>query len=179
MPEGNGAGLGFDIIEGFFWGNWMAVYSMTGYANAASDTVGLSVEARSVNGRFLDLALRLPDEVRGLEPALREQLTAAFKRGKIELRVATQREADGAWPQPQPDPRADHDRAAERGLRRLVRAERRLIGEAARPDQAAELERPSERGADGHEREDEGGDERARRDHGGRVYVAVRSPSAR
>ncbi len=78
----------------------MAVYSMTGYANAASDTVGLSVEARSVNGRFLDLALRLPDEVRGLEPALREQLTAAFKRGKIELRVATAREGDSALPAP-------------------------------------------------------------------------------
>ena len=27
---------------------------------------------RSVNGRFLDLSLRLPDELRGLEPALRE-----------------------------------------------------------------------------------------------------------
>ena len=68
---------------------------MTGYASAASEPVAgaaaVTVEARSVNGRFLDLALRLPDEVRSLEPALRELLTAAFKRGKIELRVATGR----------------------------------------------------------------------------------------
>ena len=65
----------------------MAVYSMTGYANAASEagenSAAVTVEARSVNGRFLDLALRLPDELRGLEPALRELLTATFRRGKI------------------------------------------------------------------------------------------------
>jgi len=82
----------------------MAVYSMTGYANAASEAAetpaAVTVEARSVNGRFLDLALRLPDELRGLEPALRELLTATFKRGKIELRVATGRESDGALPMP-------------------------------------------------------------------------------
>ena len=77
---------------------------MTGYASAASEPTGaaaaLTVEARSVNGRFLDLALRLPDEVRGLEPALRELLTAGFKRGKIELRVSTGRDNDTAVPLP-------------------------------------------------------------------------------
>ncbi len=85
----------------------MAVYSMTGYANAASaasETGGsVSVEARSVNGRFLDLALRLPDDLRGLEPALREQLTGAFRRGKIELRVSAARESDSALPAPTSD----------------------------------------------------------------------------
>jgi uncharacterized protein (TIGR00255 family) len=89
----------------------MAVYSMTGYAIAASETsvaeggsapgaASVTVEARSVNGRFLDLAFRMPDELRGLEPALRDKLTAAFRRGKIELRIATMREGDNALPQP-------------------------------------------------------------------------------
>jgi len=82
----------------------MAVYSMTGYANAASEatacTPAVTVEARSVNGRFLDLALRLPDELRALEPALRELLTATFRRGKIEVRVATAREAESGVPAP-------------------------------------------------------------------------------
>jgi uncharacterized protein (TIGR00255 family) len=100
--------LGFDIIDGLFSeGAGVAVYSMTGYANTARDAGGtagsVTVEARSVNGRFLDLALRLPDELRGLEPALRELLTQTFRRGKIELRVATAREADGALPQPTPE----------------------------------------------------------------------------
>jgi uncharacterized protein (TIGR00255 family) len=87
----------------------MSVYSMTGYANATSavdpDTAnaGVNIELRSVNGRFLDLAFRLPDEMRSLEPALRELLGAAFRRGKIELRLAATRDADAAWPQPTPE----------------------------------------------------------------------------
>jgi uncharacterized protein (TIGR00255 family) len=88
----------------------MSVYSMTGYANAttgggpaeAGSTArgAVSIELRSVNGRFLDLALRLPDELRSLEPSLRELLGAAFKRGKIELRLSTLRDADSTWPRP-------------------------------------------------------------------------------
>ena len=92
----------------------MPVYSMTGFASAtqalagegAEGTVrtgGVSVELRSVNSRFLDLGFRMPDEFRSLEPTLRDLLAAAFKRGKIELRLNTQRDHDTAWPQPQPD----------------------------------------------------------------------------
>jgi uncharacterized protein (TIGR00255 family) len=87
----------------------MSVYSMTGYANAQSapqagtERAAIGIELRSVNGRFLDLALRLPDELRALEPALRELLAGAFKRGKIELRMATTRDTDTAWPQPTPE----------------------------------------------------------------------------
>ncbi|MBC7954484.1 MAG: hypothetical protein H7Y33_01270, partial [Cytophagales bacterium] len=89
----------------------MAVYSMTGYANAAHEAsansaekaTSVTAEARSVNGRFLDLALRLPDELRGLEPALRELLTTTFRRGKIELRMATTREAENQLPRPTTD----------------------------------------------------------------------------
>jgi uncharacterized protein (TIGR00255 family) len=85
----------------------MPVYSMTGYANAAAtptdgDSVAaaVNVELRSVNSRFLDVVFRLPDELRGLEPALRELIGAAFRRGKIELRLGFQRDTDGAWPAP-------------------------------------------------------------------------------
>ena len=92
----------------------MPVYSMTGYASASSQPVAegenstiphasVTVEIRSVNGRFLDLSMRMPEELRGLEPALRELVSAGVKRGKIELRINTQRENDSAWPKPQPD----------------------------------------------------------------------------
>jgi len=64
---------------------------------------GVTVELRSVNGRFLDLGLRLPDELRPLEPALRDLLSAAFKRGKIELRMSTHRGGEDDWPKPQPE----------------------------------------------------------------------------
>ncbi|NML14058.1 YicC/YloC family endoribonuclease [Azohydromonas caseinilytica] len=91
----------------------MPVYSMTGYASASAGgatnpetgVVGsrASVELRSVNGRFLDLSLRLPEELRGLEPALRELVSGAVKRGKVELRLTTGREGDGGWPRPTPE----------------------------------------------------------------------------
>ncbi|MBK5204160.1 MAG: YicC family protein [Polaromonas sp.] len=80
----------------------MSVYSMTGYATVQSSMAQsapeaevrqdassrLGVEIRSVNSRFLDLAFRLPDELRQAEPALRELLTSKLKRGKIEVRVS-------------------------------------------------------------------------------------------
>jgi uncharacterized protein (TIGR00255 family) len=91
---------------------------MTGYASASAGaarqgdggamaTAGagasVSAELRSVNGRFLDLSLRLPDEFRGLEPALRELVAGAVKRGKVELRIASQHDADAGLPSPGSD----------------------------------------------------------------------------
>ena len=92
----------------------MAVYSMTGFASAkatpaphaqdsTSSRVGVSVELRSVNGRFFDLSLRLPDELRSLEPVLRDTVASAVRRGKIELRVVTHRESELGWPMPAPE----------------------------------------------------------------------------
>ena len=62
---------------------------MTGFASAQGQTpLGLlSIELRSVNSRFLDLTLRLSDEVRSLEPLFRETIGAAVKRGKLECRA--------------------------------------------------------------------------------------------
>ncbi len=89
---------------------------MTGYANAStgalsagenaadstpSGLASVSIELRSVNSRFLDLAFRMPDEMRGLEPALRELITGRLRRGKVELRLTTREEAASGWPQPQ------------------------------------------------------------------------------
>jgi len=47
--------------------------------------------------------MRMPEELRGLEPALREIVAASVKRGKLELRVNTQRDSETSWPQPQPE----------------------------------------------------------------------------
>jgi uncharacterized protein (TIGR00255 family) len=89
----------------------MPVYSMTGFAAAACEapaTAGanpatVSAELRSVNGRFLDLSLRLPDELRALEPALRERVGEALRRGKVELRLATQLGGGDAFALPAPE----------------------------------------------------------------------------
>ena len=65
------------------------IQSMTGYAAAAAETPRgrLSVELRSVNARFLDLQFRMADELRALEPALRELLASRLARGKVDCRV--------------------------------------------------------------------------------------------
>jgi uncharacterized protein (TIGR00255 family) len=67
-----------------------AVSSMTGYAALSREIPGrsLSIEIKSVNGRFLDLQLRLPDDLRQLEPLLRERIGQSVQRGKVECRMA-------------------------------------------------------------------------------------------
>jgi uncharacterized protein (TIGR00255 family) len=89
---------------------------MTGYASAqqsgpstpsepdtkAAPTRRLGIEIRSVNSRFLDLAFRLPDELRQQEPALRELLIAKLKRGKVELRAAIENTDTTAVTEPTP-----------------------------------------------------------------------------
>ena len=76
------------------------ILSMTGFAAVAAELSGVSlaVELRSVNHRYLDLAVRLPDELRTLEPALRERLARELKRGKVECRVAMGRSNTGGLP---------------------------------------------------------------------------------
>jgi uncharacterized protein (TIGR00255 family) len=65
------------------------IQSMTGYAAASADSpIGrLSLELRSVNSRFLDLQFRIAEDLRGLEPALREQIVARVARGKVDCRL--------------------------------------------------------------------------------------------
>jgi len=63
--------------------------SMTAFASAESDTGHgtLSIELRSVNHRYLELGLRLPEELRSLEPQVRERVAARLSRGKVDLGV--------------------------------------------------------------------------------------------
>jgi uncharacterized protein (TIGR00255 family) len=74
------------------------ILSMTGFAAVAADLPGVSVavDLRSVNHRYLDLSLRLPDELRGLESMLRERLGTDLKRGKVECRISLNRTSPGA-----------------------------------------------------------------------------------
>ncbi len=65
----------------------MPIRSMTAFASAeaATDAGTLGCELRAVNHRFLELGVRLPDELRALEPQLRERVAAKVSRGKLEL----------------------------------------------------------------------------------------------
>jgi uncharacterized protein (TIGR00255 family) len=61
---------------------------MTGYAAVSADSPRgrLSLELRSVNARFLDLQFRIAEELRALEPMLREMVSARVSRGKVDCR---------------------------------------------------------------------------------------------
>jgi len=67
---------------------------MTGFAAVTRSTEmgALLIEIRSVNSRFLDLSLRIPDELRSLEAVVRESIAARIARGKLDFRVALQRQ---------------------------------------------------------------------------------------
>jgi uncharacterized protein (TIGR00255 family) len=76
------------------------IRSMTGYARAeARGAYGrLSWELRSVNHRYLDLSLRLPDELRSAENDARQRIAAQVSRGKVEAALRLTRDEASAAP---------------------------------------------------------------------------------
>lgn len=63
------------------------IRSMTAYASAEANTPQgwLSCELRAVNHRYLETGVRLPDELRTLEPQVRERIVARLSRGKVDV----------------------------------------------------------------------------------------------
>src|ERR1700728_1345024 len=74
------------------------IASMTGFARSElAGTFGTLVcEIRSVNHRFLDATLRLPENCRTLEPELRSTLARELKRGKVDCTLQQRAAAGGA-----------------------------------------------------------------------------------
>jgi uncharacterized protein (TIGR00255 family) len=74
----------------------MALVSMTGFADAqgAGEGARWRWEAKSVNGRGLDLRLRMPPGFDGIEPAARMLANERFRRGSIQVAL-TYEESEG------------------------------------------------------------------------------------
>ncbi|MEQ1601038.1 MAG: YicC/YloC family endoribonuclease [Methylophilaceae bacterium] len=66
------------------------INSMTGFAAVERETASgvLILELRAVNHRYLELQLKLDENVRSFEPLIREQLAAKLGRGKVECRLS-------------------------------------------------------------------------------------------
>ena len=75
--------------------------SMTGFAARKGQGAGFSWawDLRSVNGKGLDLRLRVPDWVDGLEPVLRAELAAHLQRGNVSLSLKLGRDDATAAPE--------------------------------------------------------------------------------
>jgi len=69
------------------------VLSMTGYASQEYNTANgvLLVELRSVNHRYLELQLKLDDNLRAFEATVRELVQAKLGRGKVDCRLSLMR----------------------------------------------------------------------------------------
>src|ERR1700674_954993 len=65
------------------------IASMTGFAAAAQESAqgSLAVELKTVNHRYLEFQTRIPEELRPLEPAMREAVAARLTRGKVDCRI--------------------------------------------------------------------------------------------
>jgi uncharacterized protein (TIGR00255 family) len=109
---------------------------MTGFAARAGEGAGHSWawEARSVNGKGLDLRLRLPDGIEGLEAAVRAEATARLSRGNVTVSLKIERAEGAAGPRLDPE-----------GLARVlaglatVEAEAARLGMVLRESSAAEI----------------------------------------
>lgn len=97
---------------------------MTGFGRASSSgEVRCWAEIRSVNHRYLDLSVRLPQGLAGLEPAVRERVAARLNRGRVEVTVGLRYEASGDG--------ATGDEVRVRVDRTLLRAYRQAAADAA------------------------------------------------
>ena len=74
----------------------MSVHSMTGFAHNQVETLLglLAIDIKSVNSRYQEISLRLPDELRFLEGDIRSALSGSVSRGKIECRMQWMGEAE-------------------------------------------------------------------------------------
>lgn len=76
----------------------MTISGMTGFARAEGEHDGgrWTWELKSVNGRGLDIKLRTPSGLEGLEPAVRAAAQERFKRGSLQASLSLARDAAAA-----------------------------------------------------------------------------------
>jgi uncharacterized protein (TIGR00255 family) len=111
------------------------ILSMTGYAQARveKDHWVLRVNLRSVNHRFLDLRVRMPEAFEAFEPRIRQLLRDALRRGHVEAAVYFEGTAG---------PAIQINREAASVYLRAVEELRRESGLAQEPDLVALLRLP-------------------------------------
>lgn len=107
--------------------------SMTAFARSEAETPygALTWELRSVNHRYLELAIKLPEELRGIEPQVRERVSARLGRGKVDCSLRWQA----------PSGEASELRVAEPVVARLFEAARRIedLGSGVAPLRAVDV----------------------------------------
>ncbi len=75
-----------------------ALHSMTGFGSGSAESGGLRVEVeiKGVNNRYLDVRLRLPAELSGLEADLRRRVQASVVRGRVDAAIVVSSDRVGS-----------------------------------------------------------------------------------
>ena len=73
---------------------------MTGFGRgeASTGSVRATVELRSVNHRFVDVKIKLPSDLSGLEHTLQRRLKKHVRRGRLDVTISVARDVDGSQP---------------------------------------------------------------------------------
>jgi len=124
----------------------MAIYSMTGFARTQvsvpireQEQLVYTLTLKSVNHRFLDIQLRLPSGLDGLEMDLRRALKDALMRGHVELALSVDRSTQS---------KAGYNRDLVAGYLDAFNAARAEFGVTGEPDLNAALRLPGALQAD-------------------------------
>src|SRR5687768_14395929 len=73
--------------------------SMTGYGrgNADGDDFSVSVDLKTVNNRFLDVHLRLSNELSSLEPSIKKQISSRLSRGRVDVNINLEKTGQSSY----------------------------------------------------------------------------------
>ena len=72
---------------------------MTGYGKGTvnGDDFSVSVDLKTVNNRFLDIHLRVGNELSAIEPAIKRRISSRLSRGRVDVTVSLERTAQIAY----------------------------------------------------------------------------------
>ncbi|MDZ7715812.1 MAG: YicC/YloC family endoribonuclease [Balneolaceae bacterium] len=73
------------------------IISMTGFGRgeASSDGISVTVELKSVNSRYLDISIRMPQVIQEKELELKEQIQEHISRGKLNANIRVDKSDTG------------------------------------------------------------------------------------
>jgi uncharacterized protein (TIGR00255 family) len=73
--------------------------SMTGFGrgNAAGDNFSVAVEIKTVNNRFLDVHLRMGQELSALEVMIKRRIAARLSRGRVDVNIMFERSGESTY----------------------------------------------------------------------------------
>ena len=69
----------------------MSALSMTGFGNESFevDDGHLTIEIKSLNNKYFDCVIKIPDYMKIIEPSIKEMLANNINRGKVEIKITT------------------------------------------------------------------------------------------